>query len=91
MSSPIIISSLQTDRLLQPSHCVTGCPCVVQYFVQWNLQNSNTQVTKNKFNLLKLPKYAIIYTSSVQGPQMPFQLVKDSTKGIVNLKRVNTA
>ena len=48
-------------------------------YMCWNLTNSNTQA--NKSNLLKAPVFMYMYTS-IQGPRMPVELVKDSTKRI---------
>ena len=47
--------------------------------------------TLTRFNLLRVPeiRYTNIYYTSFQGSRMPVELVKDSTKGIVDLKRVH--
>ena len=49
---------------------------------QFTLTNVSDGEPKEKFNLLKVPKYAI-HVNNVPQPQMSFELVKDSTKGIV--------
>ena len=56
--------------------------------LQWNLTNSNTQGTK----IVQLTEscYRLHMHTSVQGPQTLVKLMKDSTKGIVDLKRVHS-
>ena len=54
---------------------------------QWNLITQTLRGQKEELELLKVPQNTL-YTS-VQGPRTPVKLVKDPTKGIVDLKRVH--